>query len=308
MTPTQQKEAKHMENNTSIPARPLSLFRKALQFPLTRIVLGTGFVAIGVVAAQVSITLLKQGFALSSPLPLPFVLLEIILVLLATSVAYYAYVHLVEQRPVTELERREAVPGLSTGVLLGVGLFTLVMSVLWLLGVYHVTGMNDWSVLIPALADDLPSAFVQQLLLLGILFRITEQALGTWWALLISVLLFGLVHLLTIPHITVMAMLANLLVGLLFAVAYLQTRSLWFPIALHAALDWIKDAIFGTGVAGTSGTALNGLLQAHLVGPQMLTGGASGAEASLVTIVVLLAAALLLLLRAKQQGRLGKPF
>jgi membrane protease YdiL (CAAX protease family) len=182
------------------------------------------------------------------------------------------------------------------------------MSILWLLGVYHVTGMNDWSVLIPTLADDLPSAFVQQLLLLGILFRITEQAVGTWWALLISVLLFGLVHLLTIPHLTVMAMLANLLGGLLFVAAYLQTRSLWLPIALHAALDWTKDGIFGTGVAGTSGTTLDGLLQAHLTGPELLTGGAAGAEASLVTIVVLLAAVLLLLLRAKKQGQLGKPF
>src|SRR5947209_8950169 len=165
-----------MENNTSIPVRPLSLFRKVLQFPLTQIVLGTGFVAIGVVAAQVIITLLKQMFALSSPLPLPFVLVEIILALLATYVAYYAYVHLVEQRPVTELERRGAVRGLSIGVLLGVGLFTLVMSILWLLGVYHVTGMNDWSVIVTALAADLPSPFVHPAPLLRLLFSLPHQA------------------------------------------------------------------------------------------------------------------------------------
>src|SRR5205807_10192928 len=134
----EQKEAKHMENNPSTPVRPLSLFWRVLQFPLPRIILATLFVVIGVVAAQVIITLLKQVFALSSPLPLPFVLVEIILALLATYVAYYAYVHLVERRSVTELERRGAVPGLSFGVLLGVGLFTLVMGILWLLGVYHV--------------------------------------------------------------------------------------------------------------------------------------------------------------------------
>ncbi len=129
--------------------------------------------------------------------------------------------HLIEQRPVTELEGRGAVGELGTGLLLGAGLFTLVIGILWLLSAYHVTGLNEWSVLIVALVADLPSAFIQEMLLLGILFRITEQAVGTWWALLISMLLFELTHFITIPHITVTDMLSILLGGLLFVTTYL---------------------------------------------------------------------------------------
>jgi len=293
-----------MENSSSTPIRPTHLFWKVLRYPLTRIVLGTLFVGSGVTAALLIINLLKQGFALSSPFPLPFDLVEIILVVLAAYLAYYAYVHLIEQRPVTELEGREAVGELGSGLLLGAGLFTLVIGILWLLSSYHVTGLNAWSVLIVALVADLPSAFIQEMLLVGILFRITEQAVGTWWALLIAVLLFGLAHFITIPLITVTDMLSILLGGLLFVTTYLLTRRLWLPIGLHTALDFVKDGIFGAGVAGTSGTALKGLLQAHLTGPALLTGGASGAQASIVTLALILAASTYLIVRAKQKGHI----
>ncbi len=292
-----------MEDKTAMIVRSPSLFWRIVQFPLTRIVLGTLFVGIGVVVAQEIITLLKQVFAFGSPLPIAFDLLEIIIVVLATYLGYYAYVHLVEQRPVTELARKGAIGGLGLGLLLGVGLFTLVIGIVWLLGAYHVAGLNDWSMLIVALVADLPSAFVQQLLLLGILFRITEQALGTWWALLISVLLFGLVHLISIPHITMMDILGILLAGLLFAATYLLTRTLWLPIGLHTAWEVTKDGIFGVGAAGTAGVALKGVVRADLTGPVLLTGGASGAQASLVALVVILAASIYLMVRVKQKGQ-----
>lgn len=290
-----------MANNTATVVRPPSLVWKILRFPLTRIVLGILFVGIGVAMAQFTISLLKQVFALSSPLPIAFDLLEIPLVVLATSLAYYAYVHLIEQRPVTELARRHAIGELGIGVLTGAGVFTVVIGILWLLGAYQVTGLNGWSALIVALVADLPSAFLQQLLLLGILFRITEQAVGRWWALLMTVLVFGLVHLIGIPHITVLDILSILLAGLLFTTTYLLTRRLWLPIGLHTAWEVTKDGIFGAGVAGTSGVALQGWIRAHLSGPAFLTGGASGAEASLVAIVAILALGSALLVRAKQQ-------
>ncbi len=289
-----------MANNTAPAVRPPSLFWKTLQFPLIRIVLGIVFVGIGVAAAQFIISLLKQVFALSSPLPIAFDLLEILLVVLATSLAYGAYVHLIEQRPVMELVRKQATGELGIGMLFGVGLFTIVIAILWLLGTYRVTGLNAWRVFIVAPVADVPSAFIQQLLLLGILFRIMEQAIGRWKALLITIMLFGLVHLIGIPHITVMDIISILLAGLLFTMTYLLTRTLWLPIGFSMAWEVTKDGIFGAGVAGTSGVALQGWVRADLSGPALLTGGASGAQASLVTIVVILAVALALLVRAKQ--------
>src|SRR5262249_42090275 len=108
---------------------------------------------------------------------------------------------------------------------------------------------------------------------------------------------FGLVHLLLVPNITVIDVLSIVAGGLLFAAAYLRTSRLWLPIALHASLDFSVDGIFGVGAYSLAGVPAAGLLQARLVGPVLLTGGAAGAEASLVTSAVVLAAGAYLLMR-----------
>lgn len=298
--------ATHIEPNRSPSGRPAHPIWKVLHFPVTRIILAVVFVGSGVAAAQGLIALLKQAFVLSSPLPISFVLFEIILAVLAVSGAYHTYVQLIEHRPVRELSQ-EGGGEFGIGILIGVGLFALVAGILWLLGAYHVTGTNAWPVLIVALAADVPSAFVQQIVFQAIIFRITEEVVGTWWALAITVLLFVLFHLIS-AQITVAALLSDALAGLLFTSAYLLTRRLWLPIGVHTALDFTKDGIFGAGVAGTAGGALKGLLQASLTGPVLLTGGASGAEASLVAILVLLMAGGVLLRRVTQATKLVQPF
>jgi len=294
-----------MESNHSTSGRSVHPFWKVLHFPLMRIILAIVFVGIGVAAAEVLIALLRLAFALSSPLPIAFDLFEIILAVLAVYGAYYTYVHLIEQRPVTELSR-DGVGGLGLGILIGAGLFALVIGILWLLGVYHVTGTNDWSVLIGAMVADVPSAFVQQIIFQAIIFRITEEVVGTWWALVITVLLFVLFHLIS-AQITVASLLADAVGGLLFTSAYILTRKLWLPIGLHTALDFTKDGIFGAGVIGTSGLALKGLLQSNLTGSVLLTGGASGAQASLIASLVLLGTGAVLLLRATQKAMIVQP-
>ena len=47
----------------------------------------------------------------------------------------------------------------------------------------------------PAAALSLQAAYIEEIVNRGILLRIVEESLGTWLALLISALLFGLGHL-----------------------------------------------------------------------------------------------------------------
>ena len=47
-------------------------------------------------------------------------------------------------------------------------------------------------------------AFVEEIILRGIVFRITEERLGTWLALAISPLLFALLHLAS-PNVTLVS-------------------------------------------------------------------------------------------------------
>jgi uncharacterized protein len=222
-------------------------------------------------------------------------------------VAYGAYVRLVERRPVTELSRIGALRDVGRGIAGGAGLIAAVVGILWLLGDYHVSGTHHWTVLLVPLAADVPSAVIQQVVFQGLIFRITELYLGTWWALLIAVALFGLVHLLLISQITAMGLLAIVVGSVLFTTAYIGTRRLWLSSSLHATLDFSLDAIFGVGAYTLSGGAAVGLLSAQLSGPAALTGGVFGVEASALTLALIFATALALLVWAERHGQLVPP-
>ena len=188
-----------MGEHTSTTVLRTRLVVRIVRFPPIRIILGIACVALGVVIAQLLIALLRQALNLHSPFPSPFVIFEVVLAVLAAYLAYAAYVHWIERRPVAELSGRAALPETALGALVGTGLLTLVVVILWAAGSYHVTGINAPSVLLAALAAHVPSAVIQQVIFQGIIFRITEQWLGTRWALVLTVALFGALHLILIP-------------------------------------------------------------------------------------------------------------
>ena len=107
--------------------------------------------------------------------------------------------------------------------------------------------------------------------------------LGTWLALLISALVFGLLHLAN-PNATLMAGLAIALeAGLMLAAAYLLTGRLWLSMGIHFAWNFTQGGIFGAAVSGQTSS---GIFSSVLQGPALLTGGDFGAEASVVAMVV----------------------
>jgi membrane protease YdiL (CAAX protease family) len=271
--------------------------QKVINFPLTRIILAILFIGLGVILLQVVINLVVNIVPADNPV------VSIVLTVLAILVAYLAYaayVRLIEKRPVQELEGSGALRELGLGLLLGLGVFTLIIVILWILGVYRVSGVNSWLVLFPALAANVPSGFIQEIIFRGVIFRITEERLGPWWALGISSVLFGIIHVLS-AGATVQSVIAiTLEAGVLLGAAYLLTHRLWLPIGIHVAWDLANDGIFGAGAAGISGESIRGILQAALSGPAILSGGSAGVEASLVSVVVLLAVSIYMLRRAFQ--------
>jgi membrane protease YdiL (CAAX protease family) len=87
--------------------------------------------------------------------------------------------------------------------------------------------------------------------------------------------------------------------------AYVLTRRLWLPIGIHAAWNFTQGGIFSVAVSGGKTT---GLLEATLTGPEWLTGGAFGAEASVVAMVLCTALGVWLLVLAARHGRFIVPF
>jgi hypothetical protein len=249
-----------------------------------RILLGSVFVV-----ATVAIIHIGAGFAARNPNIKSFFAvsrLPALVAVVAVLFVYRGFVRWFEKRPVTELNARTAPPNLIAGIALGAIVFALTIGVLSLLGVYRMVGVDSWKVLWPNAVAAAVAAVLEEVLFRGIIFRIAEESLGSWAALVISALLFGAVHLLD----------KN---------AYIVTRRLWFVIGVHFGWNFTEGGIFGAAVSGTSSP---GLLKANVTGPAYLSGGAFGVEASVVAITICFLVAMAFLWRAKTSGQFVRPF
>lgn len=203
---------------------------------------------------------------------------------LAPLIAYLILVNLLERRPMTELAARKIIPGGLAGVAGGLLMVSVTVGVMTLLGSYHVTGFNPnmhWLGVLTWVG--LGAAIGEELVFRGVLFRIVEEGLGSWWALALSALLFGAIHLgnqgASLWSGFAIAADAGLMLGLLYHV----TRSLPVCMGFHAAWNFFEGPFYGTPV---SGFKADGWLVASLSGPDWLTGGEFGLDSSIVTVMV----------------------
>ncbi|HZY16763.1 MAG TPA: type II CAAX endopeptidase family protein [Ramlibacter sp.] len=214
--------------------------------------------------------------------------------------AYLLLVRLVERRPLTELAPRRLLPDGAAGTAAGLLLFSAVVGVLYLLGSYHVTGTNPDAPWVPALLMvGLGAGIGEEIICRGVLFRIVEEGLGSWWALVVSALFFGAAHIAN-PGATLWSSAAIAIeAGLLFGMIYHLTRSLPLCMGLHAAWNFAQGTIYGIPV---SGTPADGWLVSTRSGPDWLSGGVFGAEASVVALGLCSLCTLGLLVVALRRG------
>jgi len=217
--------------------------------------------------------------------------------------SYVIYVRVVERRRLSEFALDPAPLEFSAGFLAGAALFTTTIGIIWALGDYAIIGVNHWTAILSPLAFGITAGVLEEVLFRGVIFRITEDWIGSWGALAVSSALFGAGHLAN-PHATLTSALAIALeAGLLLGAAFMITRRLWLPIGLHAAWNFTQSGIFGAPV---SGTVPHGLFTSTLSGPTWATGGGFGPEASLPAVLVSLVS-IWLLVYAVRSGKVVKP-
>ena len=152
---------------------------------------------------------------------------------LAVMVIYVAWGKLIERREVTELSLPGAGREWAIGALIGAGLYTACVLLLMVFGMYRIEGLNPVSYMIPAVAMAVKSGVFEELLFRGVLFRSVEDMAGSWIAIVVSSLVFGLVHLLNPESTIAGAVYISIEAGLLLSAAYLVTRRLWIAIGFH---------------------------------------------------------------------------
>ena len=273
------------------------LVRRILRSPPVRILV-LGFVLVMMMTLNTDVMVSYAGEPLKA-------VAHVVALAVAGFAIYIGYAHLVEQRPTSEL----ALPGmgreLGTGMLIGVGLYTACVLILIGLGIYRVQGLNPLGFMVPAIAMAVSSAVYEELLFRGVVFGSVEAWFGSWAALVVSSLVFGLTHLVNPEGTVEGALFIAVEAGILLAAAYMLTRRLWVSMGFHAAWNYTQSAIFSGIVSGNE--ASQGLIRSAVQGPELLTGGKFGLESSVLALVLCTTTGVVMLVMAVRRGRIVPP-
>ena len=218
---------------------------------------------------------------------------------------YTLLVWLGEDRTPGELSIKAAPAGLLSGSLLGAATFSGVMAILIGFHLYDFQfrgAASAWR----GVGLALESGVFEEVLVRGIVLRLSWRAFGPWPALVLSAVLFGAGHIgnpgATLFNTACIAIEA----GLMLAAFYVLTGRLWVSIGFHAAWNFTQGYIFGAAVSG--GDFGNSIARstARTGWPDWLTGGAFGPEASLPALGVCLIVGVATLWFAWRAGRFSR--
>ena len=143
------------------------------------------------------------------------------------------------------------------------------------------------------------AASFEELLFRGYPFQRLVEWLGAAGAVTVSALVFGYMHRLN-PSASLFSTANTALAGVVLSLAYLRSRTLWYPIGWHAAWNW-SMALAGFPVSGLRVFDVPW----RAAGPEpagWLHGGGYGPEGGAVATALLLALAAALWLRPRAVG------
>ena len=215
---------------------------------------------------------------------------------------YAVWTNLTEHRPITELDMTRIWKDLGLGLLLGVLYFGAVVGLMALAGSYSVTEAHFH--LVPQLSAFIfffVVAIFEEITFRGVLFRLIDDRWNTFVALIISALLFGGMHFWN-PGASLWSSFAIAIeAGLLLGAAYKHSGTLWLPIGIHWAWNYVQGNVLGFAVSGTP--AGDKIFSPIITGPDWVSGGIFGAEASVPAVAVGFLLTIILLAGCKRDRR-----
>ena len=205
----------------------------------------------------------------------------------AAMVALYAlFVKWFERHPARDLPLNRLAPDALKGLGLGVVYFVVLVLVMFVCGLYKFDAFGTdrpWAI-VTAFFNFLIVGVGEEIIFRGVLFRWIDEKWGFAIALAVSSLLFGLIHLFNAGATLWSAFAIAVEAGLLLGAAYKYAGTLWLPIGIHWAWNFTQGNIFGFPVSGTE--AGESLIRSSVQGPDLLTGGVFGAEASILSVAL----------------------
>lgn len=118
-----------------------------------------------------------------------------------------------------------------------------------------------------------------RVILLSVLIKVLRRA---WIALVLTSIVFGVLHAGN-DHATVISVMSNALGGVMYGLAFIGTRTIWFPWALHFAWNYVQATLLGFPMSGFN---VDGIITLELLDHSWITGGLYGPEGGIIGISV----------------------
>ncbi len=140
-------------------------------------------------------------------------------------------------------------------------------------------------------------SFNEEVMIRGYILTNFCDSMNKYIALIVSSLLFAIMHLAN-ANVTVLSFVNIFLAGILLGIYYIHKRNLWFPISLHFSWNFFQGPIFGFEVSGVDVT---GVIIQDIQGPDLITGGTFGFEGSIIATLLMVISIVLLHYRYRDE-------
>jgi membrane protease YdiL (CAAX protease family) len=130
----------------------------------------------------------------------------------------------------------------------------------------------------------LPAAFFEELFIRGYVFAILRRAAGWKLALIVTSIVFGLLHILN-PGADSESILAVIVAGFFLGSILLVTKSLYAAGAAHFAWNWVMSGALHIAVSGLPSADPD--YKVVDSGPDWLTGGSWGPEGGVAAVAAM---------------------
>lgn len=181
----------------------------------------------------------------------------------------------------------------SLGFLIGLVMMSIIVLILLSFGYITVeknpiqlVGISAISSILVILFGWIIQGATEEIVTRGWLLNVLSSKYNIGFGLLISSTLFGLMHL-TNPNVNYIAVINIILVGLFYGLYVIKTNDLWSVCGMHSAWNFAQGNIFGFEVSGLD-VSVGSLIDLNLVGNNVITGGAFGPEAGIISTFILL--------------------
>jgi len=171
-----------------------------------------------------------------------------------------------------------------TGFTIGALIILLGFGILGILEEINIQNINfDFNQILISITIFALVSLTEEILFRGYVLRNLMYSFNKYIALLISAVLFSLMHGIN-PNIDIIGFTNIFLSGILLGLTYIHTKNLWFPIALHFSWNFFQT-ILGFNVSGKNTYSV---IKLSITEKNLLNGGAFGFEGSILSLVAIL--------------------